>query len=346
MTTAPPDVAQLTVAESALGPRVELARGANGRIYRLKRYRLPGEDGEIVYKEYRRETTSVGLPGLLSIVRAPLTVAPTPRAAFDDMTAWPLRVVVDPAGQPLGVLMRLIPAPFMERILLPSKRFERIPREVQHLIFEPAIARMRRVDVPADRDQRSRLRICAQLAYILAALHGAHLVYGDLSARNVLYALRPAPSVLLVDCDAVRIRGSAAVHKQQDSPDWDPPETLAARRQGRVPSQTQETDRYKLALFVLRCLRPGRDSSTNRDPVAAYGILDAAGRDLLERAVLGPKDDRPRAVEWYRYLGGVLGDPQPVRQTPVAQPDPVRPAGDAVQASGWRKDGSGAWVPQ
>lgn len=338
-------VSSLTVARAALGPRSPLNKGANGTIYALDGYRLPDEPGDLVYKEYRPETTSVALPGLLGIVRARTVLNPGPRKVFEEMTVWPLRVVVDDVQQPTGVLMKLIPPLFMEDIRLPSGSREHIPREIQHLIFEPQVARKRHVDVPADRDRAARLKICEQLALVVATLHGAGLVYGDLSARNVLYCLRPAPSVLLVDCDAARVHGNAAVNKQQDSPDWDPPETTAARRAHRPPIQTQATDRYKLALFVLRCLSPGRGSSINRDPASARGVLDARGMEMLRLALEGRAEDRPLARDWCYHLRGLLGErPRPVpapRSAPFAPPstDP------ATARPGWRKGADGRWFP-
>ena len=63
---------------------------------------------------------------------------------------------------------------------------------------------------------------------------------------------------MLVDCDAVRVRGTMSAVPQLNTPDWEPP----------VAEQTQltsYTDVYKYALFVLRCLSPGTNASTARE---------------------------------------------------------------------------------
>ena len=315
-----------------LGARDRLNAGANGTIYLLRDYQLSATPGPLVFKEYKLRSMSVSLAGLQHLVAVRVGMAPQRRVAFDELAVWPLKVVVDADGSPAGVLMRLIPEDFMQTIALPSGAREHIPREVQHLIFDPAAARRSEIDVPADGDVRSRIAVCAQLAYAISLMHGADLVYGDLSARNILYRLHPSPSVLLVDCDAARVRGSAAVNKQQDSPDWDPPE--------RVPGSSQLTDRYKLALFILRCLTPGRRSSVNRDWSVAETMLGPVGTRLLRAALEGPPKDRPKARDWLFHLRERLGAPL----VPPARPQLPAPARKVVTSDGWRRDTDGTWI--
>jgi hypothetical protein len=323
------------VSEGRLGSRDRLNQGANGTIWRLNGFQLPGDPGELVYKQYRgAAAVGVSLPGLESIVRARLVLKERQRAAFDELTVWPLRVVVDDAGAPLGVLMRLIDNIYMQDMRLPSGRQETVPREVQHLIFEPATARLRGVDVPDDRDRDARFAVCERMAMAMSIMHGANLVYGDLSARNVLYRLHPKPSVLLVDCDAARVKGSAAVNKQQNSPDWDAPGG---------GQQTQASDRYKLALFVLRCMVPGRNASLNRDPATADKVLDPVGRTLMRAALTGPPTERPLAREWLSYLRQKIGLP-PLPPLPRQKKGGVHPPRKSPEPFIWEKDENGVWV--
>jgi hypothetical protein len=350
------DLHRATVPASSLGPMTRLSHGANGTIHRLDGFQLPDEPGVLVYKEYRVGVVQVALAGLVKIVSARLDLTAQRRTVLDSMTAWPLRAVVGPGNEPLGVLMKLIPGAYFEEMQLPSGRRKRVAREVQHLIFDASAARMREVDVPADTDLRSRLQICERFAFVISLLHGANLVYGDISARNVLYALRPVPTVFLVDCDAARVRGSAAVNKQQDSPDWDPPEAATTRAGGGSFGQSTQTDRYKLALFILRCLVPGRGSSLNRDWGAARNMLDARGLRLLKDALQGHPDQRPLAREWTFHLRGLLGvSPMPLvgamvsakPTRPAAPPAPQRggPQQGGPQRGGWRRGADGNWVP-
>jgi hypothetical protein len=318
-----------TVPLSALGAMSRLNAGANGTIHRLTSFRLPDEPGDLVFKEYNLNAVQVALGGLERLAGLRLSLVAQRRAVLDEMTAWPLRAVVGPANEARGVLMKLIPGRYFEDMLLPSGTRDQVAREIQHMIFEPAVARRRQVDVPADGDLRTRLRICERFAYLLSILHGANLVYGDVSARNLLYSLRPGPAVFLVDCDAARVRGSAAVNKQQHSPDWEPPE--------RVAGQSVTTDRYKLALFVLRVLTPGKGSSLNRDWRAAAGVLDQRGLRLLRLALEGTPGDRPMAREWVLYLRAALGvAAMPMVAAAVPQPQ--------LRETGWRR-GPHGWVP-
>jgi hypothetical protein len=318
-----------SVPVSALGPMTRLNSGANGTIHRLDDFQLVDEPGELVFKEYNLSVVRASLGGLEKLVDVRRSLAAQRRAVLDEMTVWPLCAVAGPADEPLGVLMKLIPGGYFEQMALPSGRRDQVPREVQHLIFEAAVARRREVDVPADRDPHTRLRICERFSYILSILHGANLVYGDVSARNVLYQLRPRPDVLLVDCDAARVHGSAAVNKQQHSPDWDPPE--------RSGGQSFTTDRYKLALFVLRCLVPGKGSSLNRDWRSAAGVLDTQGLRLLKLGLGADPARRPLAREWVFYLRsrlGIAAMPVVPAAVPIRQP----------RETGWRR-GPHGWIP-
>ncbi|GAA1740377.1 hypothetical protein [Luedemannella helvata] len=332
------DYDQVTVDEGRLGRRDRLNSGANGAIWRLTGFQLASAPGPLVYKQYQGQAAvGVSLAGLASIVQARLRLTPRQLTVFDELTVWPLRVVVDRSGTPLGVLMRLIDSDFMENMRLPSGRRAMVPREVQHLIFDPAVARRNSVDVPADRDLAARFTVCERMALAMSLMHGANLVYGDLSSRNVLYRLRPKPSVLLVDCDAARVKGSAAVNKQQNSPDWDAPEG---------GQQTQASDRYKLALFVLRCLLPGRNASLNRDPASAAAVLKPEGRRLMRMALTGPPSDRPLAREWLSYLRQEIGlQPLPSRQsTGVVKPKDGGQRIPVQNTPGWLKGDDGVWV--
>ncbi|GAA1740327.1 hypothetical protein GCM10009681_09040 [Luedemannella helvata] len=323
---------QLIVAEGQLGTRTRLAAGANGIVWKLDQYRLPGDPRPLVFKQFQGAALATTLPGLQTVVNKRLQLPPDRREVLDQLAAWPLCAVVGSGNAPVGVLMHLIDDSFFTDFVLPSGSAGRGPREAQHLIFAAEAARRTGVDVPADRDLHSRLLICAHLAYAMMIIHDAGLVYGDVSLRNILYRLHPMPAIMLVDCDAIRVRGSGAVVTQQNSPDWDAPEP---------GPQSQYSDRYKVALFILRCLTPGRGSSTNRDPAAAASVLDARGRYLMQTALTAPPPDRPTAREWSSYLRDRTGQPPLFERSPV-----LRPSGrQGRRPTGWTKHPNGLWVP-
>ncbi|MCT2588266.1 hypothetical protein [Actinophytocola gossypii] len=296
-----------------LGP--QLGSGGQAVVYLAPDLRLPDVSGTLVFKQYKGNQVSPN--GLRAIVGVRSKLDPAGRTRLDSMAAWPARVVRD-AGRICGVVLPLIPDTFFQERVLPTGRHVRGAREVQNLFVDPALAT--RLGMPS-LTPRQRFGVCRDLAGALALLHENGVVFGDVNAKNELYREHPEPTVMLVDCDAVRIRGSAPVVRQLSAPDWDPPEGAVL---------TQATDLYKLGLFVLRVLSPGPQASTARDPARLTGRLDAEGRDLVT-AALGPVGSyRPTAAAWSGYFA---------RRTSPAPPD-------RTPTSGWRRDpGSGRWVP-
>jgi hypothetical protein len=306
-----------------------IGKGGQGRVYLVPDVRLPDVPGPLVYKEY--DPGQGPGQGLQPLVRFRGGLDPATRDRLDACTAWPVRVVEDDV-RVRGILMRLIPPSFMQTRTLPGTGARQTgPREVQNLMVPPARALL--VGMPAA-DPKQRLLVCRDLAAALYLLHKHEFVYGDLNARNEVFRLGERPSVLLVDCDAVRKRGSAAVVAQLAAPDWDAPE--------RWP--TFFTDRYKFGLFVLRCLGSGDQVSTTRDPARADAALDPEGRQLLRRALTGPPTDRPDLREWGRYLDFRLTGRRSSATPGVSVPVSSVPAQRPDQTTGWARDKvSGKW---
>jgi serine/threonine protein kinase len=304
----------------------QLGSGGQAIVYLAPELTLPDVTGPLVFKQYKGNQVSPN--GLRAIVGVRSRLDDAAKAALDSMAAWPVRVV-RAAGRICGVVMPLIAESFFQDRVLPTGRRSRDPREVQNLFVDPAVAA--RVGMPA-LSMSQRFAVCRDLAAALALLHRNGVVFGDVNAKNALFRLRPEPTVMLVDCDAVRIRGSAAVVKQLSAPDWNPPEGAVL---------TQATDLYKLGLFVLRTLSPGQQSSTARDPARAFDELDAEGRRLLVAALGATGSARPVAATWRTYFAKRVA---PERRVVVAAVAPARPA--SVTTSGWRRDpATGGWVP-
>jgi serine/threonine protein kinase len=309
-----------------LGPK--LGSGGQAVVYLVPSLRLPDTPSALVYKEYKGNQVSPH--GLRAIVRVRSRMTPAAREQLNTLTAWPVRVVRDENGI-RGVLMPLIPDSFFQDRFLPSGKADRHPREAQNLFVPPTVAA--RVGMPSV-SLGDRFAICRDAAGALAFLHEHGIVFGDLNAKNELFRLAPAPMVMLVDCDAVRIRGSAAVVRQLNAPDWAPPEGGAL---------TQATDVYKLGLFILRTLSPGPQASISRDPGRATP-LDRQGMALLRTTVAASARDRPTAADWLRYLR--LRTPSRRMPSMAARPPVPVPATAVQRTSGWRRDPrTGSWVP-
>jgi hypothetical protein len=270
----------------------QLGKGGEATVFDLPDLTYPDVRGPLVYKRYQRPHDSP--QSLHRVVASRNSLDEATRAKLDAMTAWPVRVVEE-NEQAVGIVMPRIPDPYFDLVKRNSGPKKSL-REVQNLFIDPA--RALQLGRPAPTAEQ-RLRICRDFAGGLAFLHRElKIVIGDINPKNAVFRLDAEPTVLFLDCDAVRPAGVVAKVKQLDFPDWVPPEGGALNR---------TTDHYKLGLFILRCLSPGAGSSVNTDPAAAAG-LDAEGFAMLRRAVGGAPADRPTAREWEVYLRLLLGE--------------------------------------
>jgi hypothetical protein len=280
----------MRVNRASLGPLKELAEGGYGKVYHAEQFRLPGDSSPIAYKEFtaqvaeqaRAATDAISFRDLLS---------PGDRADLDRCTVWP-RALVEERGVIVGLLMRLISDEFFfEATDQVTGETTKKLRDLQWLIASP-------VQLAANGaqgvDETDRLVLLAQLVYDVARLHKQNWVYGDLSFKNAAFAVGP-PRMILLDCD-----GAASLHnrlrEQAHSFGWDPPECA------QLGLQDKATDVYKLGLAILRCLNPGTNAATMRDPSRVAGKLDAAGAALIARAVETDPANRPTAKELYAYM--------------------------------------------
>jgi DNA-binding helix-hairpin-helix protein with protein kinase domain len=293
-----------TLRADELGDRHEIGRGGMATVYALPSFFLPeAPAASWVYKQYRSKCRPVPLFGMEGLVRLRHGLPDGQRRAFDRCFNWPVRVVTDDEPGASGVILPLLSDDWFMVLKLSSGTTKRKPAEGQFLFMDRAYCA--RVGIPfADEEQRRHL--CRSLAYALALLDRADIVYGDLSSRNILFRLTPRPAVKLVDCDAVRVHGGAAAFgSQPHSPDWEPPEALRARarRDGTGYNiQNKATDRYKLGLAILRILTPGPMCSLSTDPIAARPHLPMNLFTLLQRSLSTDPATRPPARAWYEEL--------------------------------------------
>jgi hypothetical protein len=335
-------------------------------VYRCPDLRLGGF-GDLVYKEYKQLTRARSgpalLPGLLSLVRFRDNLEAARRTSWDTKTVWPLRVVVDGAAA-VGIIMQVIPSAYFSPILLASGATTTKPAEIDLLLG--ADEDMRQRGLP-ELSVATRLRICAQIVSTYAMVHQADIIAGDISARNVVFQHDPtATRVLLVDCDSARPRGArSAFGDQPHTPNWEPPEALAAIRRlqaarrdpkatasvngykSRAMSQSKETDVYKVGLLLMRILDHGRGKTRNRDPRQALATLrrhtSRELADILQSALDPSPQNRPRLIDWNAVWRG--------RRPGEARVNSAYPSVPAVTAAvvaeppqGQRVNGNWTWV--
>jgi hypothetical protein len=280
-------IVDLDVSLRDLGPYDVVAHGegAQGAVHALRSFRLPSIDGDLMLKLYEaRDASPVPLRAL---ARWRYDLSPGDRAVVDGSTAWPLQVVVE-GGCAVGVVMRAAPPFFVHEVKGPVGTVHRL-REAQWL-FRPDHRLLRR-GVPLVLT-RARRAVCASVAALIDLLHRNDVVFGDISARNILYCTEPFVAAFLLDCDSARLRGAASATRQLDSPDWGDPAG------GSV--QTLASDRYKLSLFIVRALA---QSLQARSADTAEALLGPEGYELAVRGLSTVDlDDRTTAAEWVEYL--------------------------------------------
>lgn len=297
MSTSVTPPADLTVDQ--LGPLgAQIGSGGQAVVYDLPTLSLPDVQGRLVYKRYKPGLAPAHGLGQIVGLRTRLLAEPAKLAFLDATTAWPVRQVRDTNGAVCGLVLPRIPDSFFHDVALPSGKTATIPLSAQFLFIPPDKALRGGTPTPTPTE---RLTICRDFTATLAFLHDElNVAFGDINHSNAVFRMGTEPMVMFVDCDAVRVVGGVGTVPQLNTPDWDPPE-------GRDVLSIV-TDRYKLGLFVLRCLTPDNNSSVNRDPAWARGALDTQGLQMLTAALRGPADQRPSAEEWLRYLRRALGE--------------------------------------
>jgi hypothetical protein len=306
----------------ALGPKI--GSGAQGQLFRVEDVRVPDRSSlpdTLVFKEFHASTKVSGA-GLEALARFRAELDEHDREVIDAMTVWPCAVVTDGSNRPCGYVMRSIPSEYFQHIETTGGA-EHIPREIQQLFVPEAIARK---NFGETANGVERLALAREMAFILGFLHKRDLVYGDLSYKNAVFRLRPHPGVIIMDCDAIRKVGETAGVAQLHSPGWKPPEG---------GPQTKGTDRYKLGLFVLRCVTPGVNAQ-NRDPAKAVGHLDAEGLSLLRRALDDDPDRRTTGKQWVQYFNARIAAAGGIRRRTGRPVEPKRPAVRRALARSWR----------
>lgn len=297
----------MKVRKQELGQPSFIAQGGFGAVYRVPNYRLPGDQTPLAFKEFTTDWAGQAKVAE-KVVSFRDSLDQADQAKLDRYTTWP-RALVTEHGSVCGLLMPLIPDEFFCTKMNPNTgKLTSEPREMGWLIASAAQRTEAKINMP-DVDRTTRLTLLTQLAYAIGLLHKHGWVFGDLSFKNAAFALEPARFMLL-DCD-----GAAALsdqsRKQFSTPFWEPPESAIQDKQDDV------TDIYKLGLAIMRCMTPGKGASNSKRASRLGTALDAAGTDLITRALSGERKDRPTAKSLFQYL-------RKVAASRITVPDLVR----------------------
>jgi hypothetical protein len=276
---------RITITADELGPvGDELGRGGQGIVYEL-----PSRPHHLL-KVYLDD--AVDRDGLEALVRWRLRLSSRDRRVIDAMTAWPLAVVPD-LSTGLAFVMRRAPTEFFHDRPGGSR-----PHDLQWAYCTSVAYSGRQ---PATR--RQAVTIVHRLAMVLDVLHRNDVVYGDLSATNVLWSARHGrPRIFLIDCDAawatIGPRGCGGGQTPNFADPWPSDGTPAAERR---------RDLYKLGLVFLRLYYRSQLPVTAETPtidLAADPPITRSVHGLLQGA-LSPDGDRPTAADWMPRLAAL-----------------------------------------
>lgn len=265
-----------------LGVARPIADGGHGVVCRLPR------SGDLLAKLYH-DDVAVDPDELARLIALPSTLAPADRHLVTTTTAWPRARILD-RGRCVGVLMRRAPTRFTTWLAGASRLLE-----LQFLLY-PRRVMWQELELPTP-DQRRRLAV--RYARLFQVLHDNGTLLGDVSMRNLLWSLADGPAVFALDCDGFRILGRRPAIRPADTAGWLDP---SARR----GETTLDTDRYKLALVVLRLLLADHTVIPGDE---LCWRLDQPLAELAEQAT--KPDARPSAGEWLAALAGGAGLVQP-----------------------------------
>jgi DNA-binding helix-hairpin-helix protein with protein kinase domain len=258
-----------------------LGRGGQGQVVEVL------GPGEALVAKWYLPTVVLDAAALTRLVAWRRSLAPSTRAAVDAVACWP-RAVLLREGRARGVLLPRVPPAFTFETRHPAGTAAPVLRELQHLIARPAL--LSRRGIP-EVGPLPRLRVLTRLVSAVALLHGHDIVLGDLSVKNMVWSAAGDARVWLLDCDALRLTGTDPAVSQSNSPGWDDPSFPG--------TQNQQSDRYKLALAVLRVL--ARDFHT-RDPERAAAALSRDFLPILRAGLSRDPDARPPVAAWLRPL--------------------------------------------
>jgi hypothetical protein len=280
----------------------QLGVGTQGKVFEVNSASPAGFP--VVYKEFIKRLKGGGGLNRLFSFRDGLDQAS--RDFLDDRLTWPLFPVYD-GNHFSGYLMKRVPKEFLIDFISPTGHKKKFCTHQLLLKSDDIFRESHGFSVARE----VRLHLALDLARIYAFLHRNRLIYGDMNWLNALWTLNPQPAMLILDCDPVRLEGTQPAFDQLHSDGWMPPE----KKKGliRNPPQTFHTDRWKLAVAILRLLSPTRGNFNVTQRVGTHDADYDSLRDwikspeitsLLEAALKDglPSTTRPEPVHWIKAL--------------------------------------------
>jgi DNA-binding helix-hairpin-helix protein with protein kinase domain len=256
---------------SGLGPTERLTDGGQGTVCRLPTH--PG----FLLKHYH-DGVGVNATELGRLIDLPRRLGVGDQQLVRTAMAWPRCRVFD-GDRLVGFVMPQAPRRFHTWIGGRSR-----PLELQFLLY-PRRAMWPDLPLP---DLGQRAALAGRMVALFDVLHRNGLVVGDVSMKNFLWTISGPPAVFAVDCDGFQVVGREPAVQPAETEGWQDP----------AGSGTLDSDRYKLALLVLRVLLV--DHGATPDTAVGGRLL---GPEIVALAELArTPGTRPDAGAWRRAL--------------------------------------------
>lgn len=220
-----------------LGGNLSSGNGECSRVCQVPEF--PGW----VYKEYRAPLSLADVRRLDRLIGLPAGMVQADSALAASHASWPASRVV--SGQrSVGVLIPLAPGSYQADLeTRPGKKVRKM-LEVDMLALPES--RQEKLGLPPQ-SLANRLAVCASIARVGALFERHGLAYLDWSYANVFWRSNDH-CAYVIDMDGC----SFGPRAQIESPNWDDPLVPRGSLAG------NETDRYRLALLIGRCLTSER----------------------------------------------------------------------------------------
>ncbi len=218
----------------------ELARGGQGVVYRTK-------DADLAIKQ---PLNASGQPDKTANLRKRfqrIRLLPMPRRI---PVSLPLAILRDEPGYVMRLLNDMKPFAMFDLDGRSKKKLEDDKQVLPQWLAEipDKDLALRLLHYASTGSTRRRLRALAKCAAILARLHNAGMVYGDISPNNAFIGEGDTPDVWLIDADNMRpelLSGGATVY----TPGYGAPEVVQGRDQSRP-----RTDCWAFAVMAFKLL--------------------------------------------------------------------------------------------
>jgi hypothetical protein len=297
----------------ALGVTLSANNGESLRVCRV-----PSHPGWI-YKEYRAALSDADIKRLDRLIALPSTMTPADRALVEAHASWPVSRVVD-GRRSVGVLIPIAPDSF--RAELQTRPGKTVSKTLEIDMLAQSADQQAKLKLPPQQ-LTDRMEICATLARVGALFERHGVVYLDWSYANVFWSAGDQ-SVYVIDMDGC----SFGPRPQIETPNWADPLVPRHHLAG------NESDRYRVALLIGRCL-----TSERGDPSATQ---------LALRRLRGTGEATKRVVDL--LIKTLSADQVSNRSSLVAVSAALDTATGAVPAAGgvtgWRTVGGASKSPR